>query len=129
VNQGTSAAHVARGGLYAIDIPAPAGVKFYPIHPGLFTVAVIDPGGEHSPCGTYCEIDWRYGGAHWMARYCHASHIFTGWRGRQVDIETPLGLVGASGGPSITGPHLHLVIEVDGIRVEPERAGEWVSRG
>ena len=116
---GTSEDHVARGGGFAIDIPAATWTPFYPALPpdtqGTVSWMFWDP-----ECGNLVEYSFVFDATMWQVRYCHAEQVAVGVSDR-LDRDTILGYVGSTG--KSTGPHIHLALWRDGERVRPE---DWL---
>ena len=78
---------------------------------------VIESGPASDGCGFGLKIEHLIDGQTVHSRYCHlATNPLVGV-GEQVRVSQFVGLVGNSG--LSFGPHLHLVIEVDGTAVDP----------
>lgn len=92
----------------ALDIGAPQGTEIR-----AFAAGVVEEVGENSAAGRYV---WLAHGNGVRTFYAHCSQILAR-QGDEVDCGTPIALVGATG--EATGPHLHFVLEKDGIRLNP----------
>lgn len=113
---GTSADHVARGGGFAIDIPANQGEIVVACHDG----TVSEAGNTFGECGIKVDIRWAEGGANWLARTCHHSEILVN-AGDIVVAGQPIAKVGHTGTViGFPGNHLHFLVERNGVRVRPE---------
>lgn len=118
-----AAAHVARGGRPAVDIPAfptpgapcPARV---PMHVGArarVKAVINDPNA--SACGCQLDVWWTWEGVLYEARTCHWERIDVAV-GDMLPDWKPAGLMGASG--QAQGVHQHYVLTVGGVVVDPE---------
>lgn len=93
----------------AIDFAEPLGSPVYPIMDGRVETVVFDRFGW----GNHLIID--HGGG-FKSLYAHFSKIIVK-KGQEVDKNTVIGLVGATGWA--TGPHLHLEVSYNGERFNP----------
>ena len=118
-----AAAHVARGGRLAVDIPAfpvpgvpcPARV---PMHVGArarVKAVVNDPNA--SACGRQLDVWWTWEGVLYEARTCHWAKIDVGVGDMLPDWKVA-GWMGDSG--QAQGVHQHYVLTVGGVVVDPE---------
>ena len=92
----------------ALDIGAPEGSEIL-----AFAAGVVESVGENSVAGLYIQLDHGKGV---KSFYAHCSKILLK-QGESVACGTPIALVGETG--EATGPHLHFVLEKDGIRLNP----------
>lgn len=107
-----SADHLARGEDLAIDIGLSLGAAFVAPHGG-----VIGNVGWMGDCGLAVEEWWQEDGSGWQTRYCHFGDVAVA-PGDSIVAGQPLGTVGMTG--LTTGPHIHIVLWKDGVRVRPE---------
>ncbi len=91
-----------------IDMACPTGTKIYAALPGKVTVAGWSP-----VFGNYVIVSHHSG---YQTLYGHMSQILIA-KGRYVDTNTVLGLVGSTG--MSTGPHLHFTVKKNGRLVNP----------
>ena len=102
-----SDAHALRGGGPAVDLPGHYGQALQPLTAPVDNIEwFYDP----DQAGHYCDIVWLGTRGVWQARYCHQTGPQT-WE------------VGTSG--NTQGPHLHLILWLDGERVRPEDQPEF----
>ena len=111
---GTSEDHLARGVGNAIDIPGPFDMLQYPSVTG----AVSSVGWMGDQCGNGVDYEGWQDGSYWKVRHCHLDSVYVQVGDVVIAGETPLGTIGLTGNTS--GPHIHQVIERDGVRVRPE---------
>lgn len=79
---------------------------------------VLESGMANDGCGYGVKIKHRVDGQDVVSRYCHmVENSPTVKVGDKVKVGQFIGMVGSTG--IATGPHLHLVIEVDGAAVDP----------
>ena len=118
-----AAAHEARGGRLAVDIPAfptrgvPCPARI-PMHDGAtarVTVAINDPNA--SDCGRQLDCWWIWEGVLYEARTCHWDSLDVGV-GDMLPSWKFAGVMGASG--AAQGVHQHYVLTVNGVVVDPE---------
>lgn len=92
----------------ALDIAAEEGDKI-----GAFSSGVVEYIGESDEFGNYLKIRHENNVSSF---YAHCSKLLV-HKGDQVDCGQTVALVGQTG--NATGPHLHLTIEKDNIRLDP----------
>jgi len=92
----------------ALDIGAPMGDEIR-----AFAAGKVEFVGENSVAGLYIQLDHGNGV---KTFYAHCSEVLAR-KGETVDCGEVVALVGDTG--EATGPHLHFVIEKDGIRLNP----------
>ena len=93
---------------YALDIGAAEGTKI-----GAFADGVVEYIGEDDVFGQYLKITHANGVGSF---YAHCSKLLVR-KGMTVTCGQTVALVGQTG--SATGPHLHLAIEKDNVRLDP----------
>lgn len=108
-NYGTSEAHAARlgPGRFAVDLPAP-----YALHiPRMAGFLPYDAGEDNENGVWRSETRWDAGAqVLWLVRYSHL-----------IAVPAPEGCVGQIGRTgNTTGPHAHVVLWRNGVRVRPE---------
>ena len=118
VNEGTVAAHLARGEKAANDIPAPAGLEIHPCHDATVAVVAYDP----FQAGHYVDYDWwGEDGRYHRIRDTHMLDTPPVRVGVALTEDSVIGQVGSTG--NSTGPHIHRVEWLDGYgdeyRVDP----------
>ena len=92
----------------ALDIGASVGTPI-----GAFADGVVEYIGQSDEFGLYLKIRHANNVASF---YAHCSQLLVG-KGDAVSCGDTVALVGATG--NVTGPHLHLTIEKDNIRLDP----------
>ena len=92
----------------ALDIGAAEGTEI-----GAFADGVVEYIGESDTLGQYLKINHANGVSSF---YAHCSKLLV-WKGMEVTCGQTVALVGHTG--NATGPHLHLTIEKDGVRLDP----------
>lgn len=115
-----SDAHIAAGEPgAAVDIACPDETPL--VAPMFVTVDVVITQPDLGPCGRQIDMRGDRDGHHYLWRYCHLSECQVGYL-QQVAAGQQVGLAGMSGvGPfAPDGPHCHVVLWVDGVRVRPE---------
>lgn len=92
----------------ALDIGAAEGTEI-----GAFAAGTVEYIGESDEFGNYLKISHEN---HVSSFYAHCSKLLV-HKGDQVECGQTVALVGHTG--NATGPHLHLTIEKDNIRLDP----------
>ena len=93
---------------FALDIGAAEGTEI-----GAFADGVVEYIGENDTLGQYLKINHANGVSSF---YAHCSKLLVR-KGMTVTCGQTVALVGHTG--NATGPHLHLSIEKDGVRLDP----------
>lgn len=94
------------------DFQADAGTEMFSIAAG--TVTEVGSGGEF---GNFCVIEHVIGGKKVTSTYAHQIEAPLVKVGDAVEALELIGHVGSTG--KSTGPHLHLVVTVDGVEQDP----------
>lgn len=98
----------------ALDFDAGSGTPIYAIADGV--VAVHDDG--RGAFGNYVVIEHQINGQTVYSTYAHMQRASSPLVvGQTISVGDYIGLVGATG--RVSGPHLHLEIEVDGQTIDP----------
>ncbi len=98
----------------AIDLAPGGGVPIYSIAAGV----VVEHQDGNGSWGNYVVIEHEINGQKVVSSYAHMQRGSSPLvPGQTIGVGEYIGLVGATG--QVTGAHLHLVIEVDGVLVDP----------
>ena len=99
---------------YGVDFVPGAGAPIYTIAAGV----VIKHDDNDPSYGDFVEIEHHIGGHVITSLYAHMPHGASALVvGQKVTVGQFVGIVGETG--EATGPHLHLEISVDGVRIDP----------
>lgn len=98
----------------AVDFAPGGGVPIYAIAAGV----VLEHDDGRSSWGNYVVIEHEINGQKVVSSYAHMQRGTSPLvAGQVINVGDYIGLVGATG--QVTGAHLHLVIDVDGVSVDP----------
>lgn len=107
-----SQGHLDEGQEAAVDIACPEGAPLLAVHDGLIYRA-----GWLGDCGLSLDLYWEHEGSEYVVRYCHCSELAV----NHLDNVTAGQVLSYAGSTGLsTGPHLHLALWVNGVRVWPE---------